>query len=443
MERGQTPIALSQNARLRYAILFAGSFAQGFPIGLFFYAIPIWLASNQVSATSIGLFVSAATLPWTFKFFSGFLMDRFTFLPMGRRRIWLIGSQMSIVVALIAAALLSPTTGQVVSLAAIAFSVNTLCSFQDTAINGLAVDIVPDEERAQANGFLLAGEAVGTAVGTILSGLLIASFGIASAFIGMAIFVAIVLSFIVAVRERPGERLLPWSEGDTWDQNASQQAERWTHLLARVWRVMSERNSVLLALALGLYGVTVGLYMVIAPIIATNFAGWTDEGFATLNGVAGLSAGLAGMLIFGAIVQRIGARLGRTLGMAFFTMAGLVLLATSSIWKAEYVFIGVIFLVFLSDALMRVGAYVTAMRLCDSTGAATQFALFLACANSGVILSGIAVGVLDSLGGQTLVLASASAAGAIATVIFWVIKLSPARTHDEIALLDERISESA
>ncbi len=443
MTLGQPSSALSQSAGLRYAMLFAGSFAQGFPIGLFFYAIPIWLASNQVSAASIGLYVSAATLPWTFKFFTGFLMDRFTFLPMGKRRIWLIGSQTCIVIALIGAAFLSPTFGQVTVLAAIAFSVNTLCAFQDTAINGLAVDIVPDQERAQANGFILAGEAVGTAVGTILSGILIARLGIEAAFVGMAISVTIVLTFVAFVRERPGERLLPWSEGQTYEQNASHHAERWTFLFARVWRVMSERNSVLLGIALALYGVAVGLYMVIAPIIATNFAGWTDEGFATLNGVAGLSAGLAGMLVFGAIVDRIGARAGRTIGMALFAMAGLILLATSSIWKAEYVFIGVIFLVFLSDALMRIGAYVTAMRLCDSTGAATQFALFLACANGGIILSGLAIGVLESLGGQTLVLLSASFTGVIATAIFWGIKVDPAQTEDEISLIDPSVRETA
>ncbi len=443
MERGRDPFALSQNARLRYAMLFVVLLAQGFPIGLFFYAVPIWLASNQASAASIGLFVSAATLPWTFKFFTGFLMDRFTYLPMGKRRAWLIGSQACIVLALIFAALLSPTSGQVFVLAAIAFSVNTLCAFQDTAINGLAVDIVPDPERARANGVILAGEAVGTALGTILSGLLIARVGIEAAFFGMAFFVAIILIFIACIRERPGERLMPWGAGQAAQPNAAQKSVEWTHLFASVWRVMSERESVLLAMALVLYGFTLGLYMVIAPIIATNFAGWTDEGFATLNGIAGLSAGLAGMLIFGAIVERIGARAGSTFGMLFYASVGIVLLATSAIWKAEYVFIGVIFLAFFSDTLMRIGAYVTAMRLCDSTGAATQFALFLACANGGIILSGLAIGVLEPLGGQTLVLLSASLTGVIATAIFWGIKVDSAQPEDGIPLMDPSVRETA
>ena len=32
-------------------------------------------------------------LPWTLKLVNGFIMDRYTFLAMGRRRIWIIGAQ--------------------------------------------------------------------------------------------------------------------------------------------------------------------------------------------------------------------------------------------------------------------------------------------------------------------------------------------------------------
>ncbi len=315
--------ALSRSTLLRFAVLFIVLLAQGFPLGMFFFAIPIWLAASDAGPASIGVLISAATLPWTFKLFSGFLMDRFTYLPMRKRRAWLIGAQSLIVIALLVGAFFNPQPSQIYVLSAIAFSVNTFCAFQDTAISGLAVDLVPENERARANGFILAGEAVGTAIGTILCVVLIARMGIASAFYGMALFVGLSMTLLTR------ERLLPWTDGETSEQARRQVAEGWQALLKSIWRVMSKKESVLLATALGLYGVCYGLYAVIAPVIATQFGGWSDEDFATLNGVASLIAGLLGMLVFGLLIDRVGARLGRTMGMFLYALVGIVFVVSA------------------------------------------------------------------------------------------------------------------
>ena len=429
--------ALSRSTSLRFAVLFIVLLAQGFPLGMFFFAIPIWLAASDAGPASIGVLISAATLPWTFKLFSGILMDRFTYLPMGKRRAWLIGAQSLIVIALLVGAFFNPQPSQIYMLSAIAFSVNTFCAFQDTAISGLAVDLVPENERARANGFILAGEAVGTAIGTILCGVLIARIGIASAFYGMALFVGLSMTLLLITRERPGERLLPWTDGETSEQARGQVAEGWQTLLKSIWRVMSKKESVLLATALGLYGVCYGLYAVIAPVIATQFGGWSDEDFATLNGVASLIAGLLGMLVFGLLIDRVGARLGRTMGMFLYALVGIVFVVSAPFWQAQIVFVIVVFLAFTSDVLMRIGAYATAMGFCDDKGAATQFALFLACANFGTIASGLIVGWLDALGGETLILFSASGAGFGASVLFLIIRdVSPQKDNSK-ALMEK------
>ena len=414
--------ALSRSSGFRFFVLFVVLLTQGFPLGLFFFALPIWLAASDVPAASIGLIISAATLPWTFKFFSGVLMDRYTFLPMGKRRPWLIGAQGFIVLALLVGAYINPDETTLFTLMAVAFSVNAFCAFQDTAISGLAVDVVPEDERARANGFILAGEAVGTAIGTILSGVLIAQMGVAAAFYGMALFVGLSLILLLFVRERPGERLLPWTSGQVSGDAQAQIASGWSALFGAVWQVMSKQSSILLAMALALYGFAFGLYAVAGPIIATQFGGWSEESYATLNGVASLVAGLLGMLIFGWLVDQIGARWGRTIGMFLYALVGVVFVLSAPLWQTQLVFIFVVFLAFTSDVLMRIGAYATAMGLCDGKGAATQFALFLACANFGTILSGAVVGWLDAAGGQTLILLTSSFAGLIATAMFWVIK---------------------
>jgi PAT family beta-lactamase induction signal transducer AmpG len=60
--------------------------AQGFPFGLVTDAVPAYLAERGVSGGEIGALIGVAMLPWSFKILTGPMMDRFSFLAMGRRR---------------------------------------------------------------------------------------------------------------------------------------------------------------------------------------------------------------------------------------------------------------------------------------------------------------------------------------------------------------------
>ena len=47
---------------------------------------------GQVSA-NVGDVLGLTALPWTLKLVNGFIMDRYTFLAMGMRRVWIIGAR--------------------------------------------------------------------------------------------------------------------------------------------------------------------------------------------------------------------------------------------------------------------------------------------------------------------------------------------------------------
>ena len=97
-----TPWILASNRRLRLFTLFILYVAQGLPIGLMWIAIPAWMAANGADAADVGFVLGLTALPWTLKLVNGFIMDRYTFLPMGRRRVWLIGAQLAMVTLLVA-----------------------------------------------------------------------------------------------------------------------------------------------------------------------------------------------------------------------------------------------------------------------------------------------------------------------------------------------------
>ena len=145
---------LAESRRLRLFTLFILYVAQGVPIGLFWFAIPAWMAAKGADAGDVGYVLGWTALPWTLKLVNGFVMDRYTFLPMGRRRSWIAGSQATMIALLAMAALFSPGVDDLLLLAFAGFVVNMATTFQDVAVDGLAVDITQDDERARASGMM-------------------------------------------------------------------------------------------------------------------------------------------------------------------------------------------------------------------------------------------------------------------------------------------------
>ena len=122
---------------------------------------------------------------------------------------WILVGQFGLVAALVALAFADPGVQQIGLIAALAFAMGLASAFQDVAVDGLAVDILPTHEIERVNGYMFGGQAIGTAAGAAISGTLIACYGLAAAALVLAAFVAAIFLLVLVVRERPGERLLP------------------------------------------------------------------------------------------------------------------------------------------------------------------------------------------------------------------------------------------
>ncbi len=66
---------LADSARARYATGSIMYFAQGVPMGLLSIAIPVWLASQDVSPTDIGSYLAVIVLHCAFKLVTGPFSD--------------------------------------------------------------------------------------------------------------------------------------------------------------------------------------------------------------------------------------------------------------------------------------------------------------------------------------------------------------------------------
>ncbi len=431
---GGTPILiLERSAKLRLLTVFLFYFTQGVPVGLFFYAIPAWLAANGASTAAVAGVVSASILPWTLKFFLGFLMDRYTYLPMGRRRIWIIGAQSVIVVMLIIAAILSPGPKEVWLLSVLGFLANSGTAFQDVSIDSLAVDIMPEDERAKAAGIMFGGQTLGISATTFAAGQLIATYGAAAGYLAAALAVTSVLIFGISIREREGERRFPWSNGQAHPRNLVVQAEAWKPLLVNSAKSMLAPLSLIALLVFLVRTMPSGIAEAYHPGLATTIGGWSQTEYTNTISAAQFAVGIFALTLGGWFVAKIGAQVAALIFcmlIGFFALGfGLSRdywdngsLLTAYFWQIEF------FAVMGSVAFIPI-----AMRLCDPRVAATQFTLYMAASNVGRPLGNAVAAALDELGRPQFMYFIIAAVFAVLALTLWLVRFpTRAPTVDEI-----------
>ncbi len=137
--------------------------AQGLPFGFFTQALPVLLRHQKVSLEAIGL-TSLLALPWALKCFWAPLVDRRVSDRFGRRRCWIVPLQALSVITLLGIASFDPRISLPIILAGVLLT-NLLAATQDIATDGLAVDLLGEQERGPGNGVQVAGYRVGMIIG--------------------------------------------------------------------------------------------------------------------------------------------------------------------------------------------------------------------------------------------------------------------------------------
>lgn len=124
-------------------------FSSGLPLYLLLQLVPAWLRTEQVDLKAIGAF-ALIQFPYTWKFVWSPLLDRFSLPWLGRRRGWMLLSQLALLLAIPAFGLLRPT----VDIWAIAYLAATVAFFsasQDIVLDAYRREILSDEELGLGN----------------------------------------------------------------------------------------------------------------------------------------------------------------------------------------------------------------------------------------------------------------------------------------------------
>ena len=151
-----------------YIVLFSLSWAQGLPVGFMTHALPVILRAQGVSLAHIGGF-GLLMLPWSIKIFWAPWVDRFGSSALGHYRSWIIPTQLLSAAVLIGLSFLPiQALNQPEYLLAFfvaLLSMNLVGATQDIATDGLAVNLLKNEQQHWGNTFQVIGSRLGFIVG--------------------------------------------------------------------------------------------------------------------------------------------------------------------------------------------------------------------------------------------------------------------------------------
>ena len=143
--RRAVPGKFDAGALHRLVVVAVLGFASGLPLALTGQAMQAWLTAEKVDLATIGM-LSIVGLPYTFKFLWAPLMDRFELPWLGRRRGWLVLTQLLLAAALWWMASVSPSAATR-AFALLAVLVAFLSASQDIVNDAYRTDLLPAAER--------------------------------------------------------------------------------------------------------------------------------------------------------------------------------------------------------------------------------------------------------------------------------------------------------
>ena len=299
--------ALSEQRWLRFSLFTSCYFAQGVPIGLLSGAMPPRLAELGFGVGDVALVSTVVGIPWAIKLIGGPFMDRFKFPPMGFRRPWVLLAQGGLTLSLVGTAFVEiGPDASLVPLMVAGFVVNAFAATQDVAVDGMAIDVLDVGERGRANAFMGFGQSAGIAAFGALCGFLLSQWGLAAGALACAAALAAIFLLVAIIRERPGERLLPWTEGEATERAETSKRE-FRIIFRDLMRVLFLPMSLLLVAVEFINRVRDGMAVAVLPVFAVDELGYTTIEFTSFQGVIGFATALAGALL-GFLIDRHGAK---------------------------------------------------------------------------------------------------------------------------------------
>lgn len=389
------------------AVLLLLGFASGMPLALTAGTLQAWMTVENVDLKTIGFF-SLVGQAYVFKFLWSPMMDRYTPPFLGRRRGWLLVTQLALIAGIVAMGFMQPSR-DLTLLAALAVLVAFCSASQDIVFDAWKTDVLPPEERGSGAAITV----LGYRLAMLISGGL--ALWLADRYLGWQ-----ATYWLMALLMVPGliaTLLAREPEAPVREPHSLRQA------VAFPLKDFFQRNNAWLLITL------IILYKLgdaFAASLTTTFlirgVGFSAGDVGLVNKTLGLLATIIGALYGGVLMQRLS--LFRAL-MIFGVLQAvsnfaywLLAVTPPHLWSMA----SAVFIENLCGGMGTAAFVALLMTLCNKSFSATQFALLSALSAVGRVYVGPAAGWLVELWGWPVFYAFTVVAAVPGLLLLWACR---------------------
>jgi len=366
------------------ALLFLG-FSSGLPLYLTKTTLQAWMTTAGVSLTAIGVF-SLLNAPYSLKFVWAPLLDRYVPPFLGRRRGWMLVTQLLLLAAIALMSLHDPKAG-LMALGINALVIAFLSASQDIAIDAYRTDILTQHEMGPGTSVYV----LGYRIALILTGWLALVLADRLSWPTTYVIMSCLMLVGVLTTFRSPEPVLK-------DPRPKTIAEA----VVLPFREFFQRTGLLSGVVVLLFIVLYKLPDSLTDNMKTSFllkTGFSQTEIGTVLGFAGIISTIVGGVLAGAIIVRIGTNKSLWVFAVFQALSNLSYYALSLAGKSHGLMVTAVVAENFGLGMVSAGLLAFMMSLCNKRFSATQFALLssLMAASRDIIVAP-AGKIADSLG---------------------------------------------
>ncbi|ANI28307.1 muropeptide transporter [Yersinia entomophaga] len=388
-------------------ILLLLGFASGLPLALTSGTLQAWMTVEQVDLKTIGIF-SLVGQAYVFKFLWSPLMDRYTPSFLGRRRGWLLVSQLLLIVAIIVMGFMEPAK-HLWWLAAIAVLVAFCSASQDIVFDAYKTDLLSAEERGTG----AAVSVLGYRLAMLVSGGL--ALWIADRYLGWQstywLMAGLMVIGVVATLMAP-EPDAPAAAPKTLEQA----------IVAPLRDFFGRNNAWLILLLIVLYKMGDAFAASLSTPFLIRGLGFNAGDVGLVNKTLGLLATIIGALYGGLLMQRL------SLFRALMIFGILQAVSNLGYWilsvtdKNIFTMGSAIFLENICGGMGTAAFVALLMTLCNKSFSATQFALLSALSAVGRVYVGPVAGWFVETNGWSIFYLFSIAAAVPGLILLYICR---------------------
>lgn len=403
-------VNMQDSRAARFTTVCALYFAQGVPWFFIATALVTFLVDNaSMDDDQKVALISMGMIPWIIgKLVLGPVIDRYQFKSMGRRRPWVLISQIGMILTMAAFLLVDDPAEDLKTLGLFFLIHNIFAALQDVSSDALAVDTLKDEELSLANGLMFVAKGLGAMFAVLGLSRVLNDSGFQSALLVQIPILFAVMLVPLFITERPGDKRFPWSPSPAESSgNDATDAMTFGEILSGFRTAVADkpaRLALLLCTVMwigGGMGTGMGIIDFQWEFLFVEDLDWDSQKYLDTKGAPVFLMTMLGFLVGGLLGSKFGTHRTLTYAVGIGTVMTVLWSVSRSMWNDTSFMLPAWLLWTLVWAIVGANLLAFLMSITTKDVGGTQFSIYMTLINVGAFAGNeLSPHLLDFVGGS-------------------------------------------